>query len=445
MKKLATILCLLALGGFVLMFVQERTHFIKTKPLNGVYAKSDYKALALPYLMDGSYQKDLELHLRLSFGFREVFIRTYNQYLWDFYHKKLNYTIYVGKENWLFGRDEVVNYYQSAMYSYTYNRAEMKHQFDREALRLYKVQQILGEYGTFVFMTMLPTKALVYPEYLPENPGLALEPFHAYQYYPPLFDSLGVNYINMLPIYMDWKEKFSFPLYPKTGKHWTYISSAYAFDTIERYMESQGNMNLHNFTIKGKYPGHTIYPDNDLEAILNLWRPIKPNQNYYSETVPDNDSTAIKPTMIIIGDSYFWNLTKSVPLTAIFDKYYYWYYNSTVNFNPKYDNVKDADILYEILNAKIIDLEYCVEQLYVFSNGFLPKALLYLTHDDAEIDSVMLRIADTVANDSEAERMEAARKKLFSEPELFFNDLASDSIPTNRNSRIPEILNDRSF
>ena len=115
MKKLATILCLLTLGGFVLMFVQERTHFIKTKPLNGVYAKSDYKALALPYLMDGSYQKDLELHLRLSFGFREVFIRTYNQYLWDFYHKKLNYTIYVGKENWLFGRDEVVNYYQSAM------------------------------------------------------------------------------------------------------------------------------------------------------------------------------------------------------------------------------------------------------------------------------------------------------------------------------------------
>ena len=110
-----------------------------------------------------------------------------------------------------------------------------------------------------------------------------------------------------------------------------------------------------------------------------------------------------------------------------------------------YDHTSKADILYEILNAKIIDLSYSPEQLYVFSNDFLPKALLYLTHDDAEIDSTMAAIAATVEKETEDERMEEARKTLFSTPERYFPDLATDSVPVTRNSRIPEILAARPF
>ena len=125
--------------------------------------------------------------------------------------------------------------------------------------------------------------------------------------------------------------------------------------------------------------------------------------------------------------------------------YYYWYYNSSVYYNTKYDHTDDADLLYELLNADIIDLSYSPEQLYVFSNGFLPKALLYLTHDDAEIDSTVVAIAATVEKDTEAERMEEAKQRLFSEPEQYFPDLATDSVPVTRNSRIPEVLAARPF
>jgi hypothetical protein len=83
------------------------------------------------------------------------------------------------------------------------------------------------------------------------------------------------------------------------------------------------------------------------------------------------------------------------------------------------------DILKEILQVKIIDLVYSPVQLYVFSNGFLPKALLYLTHEDREIDSVL----NIVPKDS-----------LFLEPEKYFPDLATDSIPTTRNSRCKDLI-----
>lgn len=444
-NRIYAILCLLTLGLLVLMFVQERSHFVKLKPLNGVYYAAKDMPLALNTLCDGSYQSNLEEKLRFSFGFRELFIRTYNQYLWDFYHKTLNYTIYVGKDNWIYGRDEIINYYQSGMYSYTNDPAEMRRRCDREADRLCKVQHILDEYGNFVFISLLPTKSFIYPEYLPENPGLTLEPFHAFIYYPHIFDSLDVNYVNVFRIFQDWKGKVAFPLYPKTGKHWTFVASGYAYDTIERYIEAKTGMNLRNYSMDGAYPDVTEYPDNDLEGVLNLWRPIKPNQNYYASYHLDADTTAIRPTLLYVGDSYFWNLTRSVPFGYIFSNYQYWYYNSTVVFNPRFDHTNDADILYELLNARIIELSYSPEQLYAFSNSFLPKALLYLTHEDAEIDSTLNVIAATVEKDTETERMAEAKKTLFSEPEKYFPDLAQDSVPATRNSRIPELLKARSF
>lgn len=444
-NRICAILSLLTLGVFVLITIQEQTHFIEVKPLNGVYYQPEKKPIAIAYMIDGSYQQSLETYLRYNFGFRELFIRGYNQYIWDFYHKTLNYTICIGKDDWLYGLDEVINYYQSSVYSYTNDLNEMQRKCDLEAQRLYKVQHILDEYGNFIFVSMLPTKTFLYPEYMPENPGLTMPPFHAYQYYPKVFDSLGVNYINLQEVFQDWKSQVDFPLFPKTGKHWSYIASAYAFDTIERYIEHESHINLRNYKMSGKYPEETIHPDNDLEGLLNLWRPIRPNQNYYATSVLDDDTTALKPRIMVVGDSYFWNLTRSVPLGFIFSSYQYWYYNSSVYYNPKYDHTSDADMLYELLNTKIIDLSYSPEQLYVFSNDFLSKALLYLTHNDAEIDSTLTAIAATVEKDNETERLEEARKTLFSNPEHYFPDLATDAVPVTRNSRIPEVLAARSF
>lgn len=439
-SKVATVLCLLTLALFVLMFIQERSRFIKLEPLKGVYYNSKPKALALNYLREGSYQSGLEEKIRFNFGFREPLIRTYNQYLWDFYHKTLNKNICVGKENWLYGTDEVRNYYQSGMYDYTDDPSEMRRRCKQEAARLIKVQRILDDYGNFVFVTLLPTKSLVFPEYLPENPCFTLEPFHLFDYYPRLFDSLGVNYVNVLRIFQDWKGRVDFPLYPKTGKHWSYIASGHAFDTIERYVESRTGMNLHNYMMGEAYPGPSEYPDNDHETVLNLWRPIRPNQNYYASYTLDTDSTATRSTALFVGDSYFWNLTRSAPLAFIFSDFQYWYYNRKVSYNPDFDHTDKADILRELLNARIIDLTYSPEQLYGFSNGFLSKALLYLTHEDAEIDSTMNAIADTVVADNDSLRMSEARKQLFSEPERYFPDLDTDTLPTTRNSRIPDIL-----
>ena len=442
-NKLSYILCILTVCVFVMIFVQNRTGMFKFQKLNGVYYTSEKVPLTFDNFVNGSYQRSLENDIRYDFGFREPLIRLHNQYIWDFYRKSSNYTIMVGKDNWLYGRDELTNYYQSAMYSYTNDKNVMKHSFDLEAQRMYKVQNILAEYDIFIFMSMLPAKTFIYPEYLPENPGLKLPPLHGFKYLPPVFDSLNINYINIQRIFENQKDVVDYPLFPKSGKHWTFVAAAHAFDTTLRYAEKNGNMNIHNYSISEKYPCEAVYPDNDYELVLNLMRPIRGNNYYYTNLQVDNDPSAIKPQYLIIGDSFFFNINKIVPLSQIFKSYHYWYYNSTIYYDSKHNHTSEVDILDEIMNSKIINLSYSPEQLYVFSNGFLPKALLYLTHDDSEIDSTLNAIASTIDNSSAEERLKSAKEILFKEPEQFFPDLANDDVPATRNSRISLILNDK--
>ena len=439
-NKLAYVLCFLTLGIFIMIYVQDRTHVFKFKKLNGVYYEPKDAKLTLYNLKHGWFQQNLEENIRYNFGFREALIPFYNQYIWDFYHQSSNSTVKVGKDDWLFGWDDVANYYQGAKYLSDDKKKATKSQLDLEASRMYKVQQILDEYHIFIFVSLLPSKAFVFPEYLPENPDPERETFHAIDYYPHVFDSLGVNYINVEKIFEEWKGKVDYPLFPKTGMHWSHIAAEYAFDTIMHYIEDAFGMPLLHYHIGEKYTDEPRYPDADLEAILNLMRPIRPNTNYYADVEVVPDTRAAFPTLLVIGDSFFWNISGSVPLGYLFRKYQYWYYNSTVYFNEQYQHTDQVDILDEILHSRIINLMYSPRQLYIFSDDFLPKALLYLTHEDREIDSTLHALALSLEGDSDKEKMQAAQDSLFSSPENFFPDLAQDGVPTTRNSRIQAIL-----
>jgi hypothetical protein len=434
------ILFVIAIAVLVLILVQTMTGFIKIKPLNGAVVKTEMPKLTYNNYANSSFQRDFENYCRANFGFREFSLRLYNQHLWDFYRTTRNKTVVIGRSDWLFGKREARDYYISGTYDYTNDTMVMKRQFYQEALRLYKVQNILEEYNTFIFTTLLPGKTFVFNEYLPENPGPYMKPFHAVYYFAQVFDSLGINYIDLQKDYEYHKDKTDYPLFPKTGMHWTYIAAEHSFDSILRYIEHKTDINLHNYTIGEKYIDKPHHPDTDLEDVLNLLRPIRPNTNYYADVTVDDDTTATRPVFILVGDSYFWNINNSIPLHSIFSKYAYWYYNSTIYFNPSCNHTSKIDILEELINTDIINLSYSPRQLYVFSNKFLPKALLYLTHDDSEIDSTLQVIASSVKKDTDEERLKDAKDILFADPEKYFPDLGGSDIPTTRNKRINDII-----
>lgn len=441
----------------LLVLFQTTFHFFELKPLVGVTAEVEKPKLTLKNYIEGSYQEDLEAYSRDNLGFREWLIRGYNQFLWSCFRKTNNKTIRIGKEDWLFEDVYVRDHYQSLMYDYTDDPDEMREILEREALRLWKVQEILKEYDIHIFVNIPPGKDVIYPEYLPENSSYTRPVgLRAYDYYKKRFDELGIQYIDNIPVFKKLKDSVDYPLFPQTGIHWSSIVSVHVFDSIIRYMEDIGNQNLNNISIGEKYMDATRSPDNDLEQLLNLVFPIKSRPNYYAEVKVLEDSTAVKPYFTIIGDSFHWNFIYSIPLLDIFKKVPYWYYNYIVYGDENHTSMDDLDIEQELMRTDYIMLNYGTVPIYQLGSCFLSNALVHLCYDKSTIDSVAEIIIQNFKEDpkeyaSMVEESKAKNQSLYQTmygnaiymitmyPERFFKELRGEKLPVSRNKNLKAI------
>ena len=385
MKKPQNILCLLTVTILTILLLQTGFHFISLKSLKGFTIKKESPQLTYENYINGTFQRDLEAYYKERFGFREWAIRLYNQYIWTCYHKTFNGWIDIGKDDWLYEAEFVQDHYESLMYKRFSDSTEMKNKFDELSENLYKLQEILKEHNIYIFVNMIPGKDVIYPEYLPENTQyFHPDGIHAYDYLKNRFDELGVNYIDNVELFKQMKDSVDYQLFPKTGTHWTNIAATHAFDTIMRYMENLSGINMMNVSIGEKYRGSVREPDDDLEQLFNLLFPIKPNKHFYADVTVIPDSTAMRPNIITIGDSYFWTISYNFKLNQLFNRYPYWYYNSTIYFDPDNHSTKDINLLHEMFDADFIMLNYCTVQLYKLGNGFIENAMALLYDEELQ-------------------------------------------------------------
>lgn len=434
-----------------LLLFQTITKHFELKPLAGVTTEVVKPKLTFKTYIDGSYQNDLEAFCRQKLGFREWLIRIYNQYLWSCYRKTSNKNILVGKDDWLFEEIYVRDYYEGSMYEITDDTAEMRKIFETEALRLWKVQELLKEHNIHIFVNITPSKDVIFPEYLPENTSYTrpVGP-RAYDFYKKRFDELGIHYVDNVAVFKELKDSVDYQLYTKIGSHWTNIASVYVFDSIIHYMEIIGNQNLNDLEIGEKYHAKTRRPDDDLEQLLNLYFPIKAPENYYTTVNVKEDTTSAKPYMTVIGDSYHWVTIYNIPLLKIFQKVPYWFYNSTIYEDDEHQTTLDLDFEKELMRNDYIMLSYGPYALYRLGSYFLPKALVYLCYDQSTIDSVADGLIQYFKNDPKLydEMLEMAKEqnrsvdrvmydnavcRITIEPEQYFEELRGNKLPVSRN------------
>ena len=314
-KAFHTVLFGLLLVLLFLSPIQQQFKIFKFKPLAGAMVAAERPKFSLKSFMKGAYQTQLDKYLSENIGFREFFIRNYNQLTWSLFHKSNNETIFVGKDDWLFN-DYVMNHYMGkALYGYAQDEGEMTRKMLADARRLQNMQTVLENYGVNLFVCIAPSKDMVCEENLPmikENERETT--IRAIDFYPPLFDSLGIHCLNYSDYFMQIRDTVSYPLYYKSSSHWTNLAATYMADTLIRYMELLSGLNLHNVSFSEPYLSWTREPDKDLEVVLNLNRPIETNEYPYVNVIVDDDSTAIKPRWLVVGDSYFRGFQYNLPL-----------------------------------------------------------------------------------------------------------------------------------
>ena len=350
------------------------------KPLKGVVVEEAKPEFTFRNCCDGSFQQQVEPYLKQHLGCREPLIRLYNQYLWDCYGKTpvTEGQVTFGKDGWMYEPWVVADHYQRQFRYYASDSTQMATMLSEEAQRVLQLQEILDSYGIKLFVCLVPAKDLICPEYLPENqdtrfdnePKISARFFNEEEY-----TRIGVNHLNLEQWFLQIKDTADFMLFPKTGTHWSRYAALQGADTLIRYMEHLGDINMRNLVIGPRELDNARDPDDDLESLLNLIRPLPKPKYYYANATTDGDTTAMKPKIIVIGDSFWWTIAAQLPLGEIFSESPYWYYNSTVYYDPRYNSVNELDLTEELLSSNFVVLFYCATQQYRMNDGFTQKAL----------------------------------------------------------------------
>ena len=307
---------------------------------------------------------------------------------WAFFHfSKVveDHRIVITRDNWIFEPWTVESYYQSRSYQYAKDSAAMAQKFEAEAQRLRQIQDLLEPYGTRFFVALLPGKEQLCTEHLPENTRYFKEKkLTAYGFYSKRLKELGVNHVDFAEWFMQMKDTVSWPLVPQTGTHWSNLGAIHAADSLVRYMEWLSDSNMVNIQV-GEIFKRTLKPDADLESLMNLIWPLQRTNNMLAKAYADGDTTAWRPRLLTIGDSFYWNIINFTPIQEIYSDTPYWYYFSTAVFNGPETKVSEKDVLQEVLKSDFVMLSYSTVSLYQMSNGF-SEHLLYKLKQASPLD-----------------------------------------------------------
>ena len=369
----------------VLLFasmIQQATGAFSFKELSGVTEMQAHPVFSFQNLREGTYQSETEAYLKQHYGVREPLTRLYNQNLWTFFRYSQveeDQRIVITDDNWIFEPWTVEEYYQSHAYQYADDSLEMAELFEAEVKRLYQIQQILEPFGTRLFVALLPGKEQICAEHLPKNTEYFKEKkLTAFDFYSKRLNELGVNNINLGAWFMQLKDSVDYPLFPQTGTHWSNLAAIHSADTLIRYMEWLSDSNMVNIIISDMFQ-RTLKPDADLESLMNLIWPLQKAPNFLAEACYDFDTTAWRPRLITIGDSFYWNILNFTPVWDVFESVPFWYYFSTAYFDD--DDLKvtkavaDLDVLQEVIDADFVMLSYSTSSLYKMSSGFSERLL----------------------------------------------------------------------
>ena len=387
--KSPTKIILFALTALLLFasMLQQATEVFHFKELNGVTYKAKKPQVSYSSFLDRSLQDSTETYLQQHYGFREPLTRLHNQTLWSlFRYAKVaeDNRIVITPDNWIFEPWTVEEYYQSHAYQHAKDSAAMANIMEAEAQRLSEIQQLLEPYNTHLFVALLPGKEQICGEHMPKNTKYFFDKkITAYDFYSKRLKELGVNHIDLAECFMQMKDTVSYPLFPQTGTHWSNLAAIHAADTLIRYMEWLSDTNMVNILIDNTFQ-RTLKPDADLESLMNLIWPLKKAPNFLASTSYDCDTTAWRPQLITVGDSFYWNILNFTPVWDVFTSTPYWYYFSTAVFDGDETDISKKDVLQEVIDADFVMLSYSSVALYKMSNGFSERLLRELKQKEKQ-------------------------------------------------------------
>lgn len=306
--------------------LQGRYKFVQEGSLNGAFEREENPSLnsfTLESWFSGSFQEQYNTRLEQNIGFRNILIRINNQLAFSLYGKGNAEGVVVGKDNMLY-EDDYIKEYLGLYYVGDSVWTE-------KAIKLKAVQDTLERLGKKFIVVIEPDKASLYPELFPQNYRVITKKLSNYDKFLQEVTSAGVNVLDLNQYFLSIKGKTEYPIFPQCGTHWSYYGATLAADTTLRYLESMMHTDLTDMKIvQNKVYEIPRHPDYDVGLAMNLlfMIPHPATADPILEFTDKGNDT--KPSVLVVGDSYYFNwLNNRIP-TRAFKDCDFWYYNKKI-------------------------------------------------------------------------------------------------------------------
>lgn len=287
---------------------------------------------------NGTYSQSKEKYLNDNFGFRNFFVKLNNQFYYFIFKKANAKGVVVGRNGFLYEL------------KYLKTHAGLDYVGDKEVKTLFSklklIQDTLEKKGIHFALLFAPGKTTFYPEYIPSPYDVPSEKTN-YLKYIEAAKNINIHFIDFNQLFAQLKSSEKYPLYPKTGTHWSTYGMYLAFDTLSRYIESLSAKKLSKVDYSNvKVSDSLIHPDGDIANGMNLFFDL-PHFKMAYPIVKWDTIGYYKPRVLTVSDSYWMGLYfLDLPKNS-FSKHEFWYYNKQLfNYDTegKIGNPADFDL-----------------------------------------------------------------------------------------------------
>lgn len=376
----------LAIGliAFLLLpIIQGSVPYFKLWDLKGAITPEQDIQFKWPLWHNEEYQKQKSKFLNQEFGFRNYMVRLNNQlYFWIYKMAKANGVV-IGKDNYL--------YEVAYIDAYTGKDFRGDSALNANVNDLIEVKKLLEKLNKKLIIVFSPGKASYYPEYIPDR---YLKGFNTnttstnYKSYRKKIIDAGLPFIDFNDWFVKNKNTSPYPLYPKTGIHWSSYGAVLASDSISAYigsMQAQETARVYWTEFANRDSVGEV--DTDIENGMNLLLPI--DKPHYVYPICKYETVArVKPRTLVISDSFYWNIYNTTA-GGLYEKpvfaFYYaeWFgswggklYRNQINLKEQINNTDAIIIMATEAQLRGFPFGFSEDILYEYginTSGYLSK------------------------------------------------------------------------
>ncbi len=346
--------------------IQNNLNLFKLKELSGSFEKTENIDFSINKWFHGNYSTTKQDYLNQNIGFRNTLVRTYNQLYFSLYNEARAVGIAIGIDDFLYEY-----YYIDALNGDDFVGVDT---VENKVFKLHKVCDTLKTKGIDLVVVLAPGKASFYPEYIPKNLVNANVENTNFDEYEQQLSQTNINVLNFRKWFAQMKDTSSYPLFPKTGIHWSKYGEILVIDSlIKSFADIRPQNKMPKFNITGmEFSTDVRATDDDIEKSMNLFFDIPDLKMAYPNYEIISDSSTNPPKVLTVADSYYWGMYSDGFSTKLFSNGEFWYYNKQV-FQSKHKtvNVSDINVRQRVEENDIIMILLTDANLYRFAFGFI--------------------------------------------------------------------------